>query len=121
MLRVGVSRPRGGLRRRQWFDDRLKLSADLFESDFGIYPRFKVAAAFELFSHLYVLGGVDDVFNEPVTYSFVGDALVEGVPHTFEEVRFGRDWFVGGMVRFNDLDLTALLTIGSGILLAAAD
>jgi phospholipid/cholesterol/gamma-HCH transport system substrate-binding protein len=119
-LRFGIKESSGGVGvDGQWFDDRLKVSADLFDTSFDDVPRLKIAAAFEFFSHLYVLGGVDDVFNDPLEVS-VGE-LADDIPNIFETVHFGRDYFLGGMVRFNDLDLTALLTIGSGIVLAAAE
>lgn len=117
-FRFGIKESTGGIGfDGQWFDDRLKLSMDVYDMSFNDLPRVKVAAAFEMFAHLYVLGGIDDAFNSPVTLQFEDPEGFE----LFEEVRFGRDWFVGGMVQFNDLDLTALLTIGSGILLAAAE
>ena len=38
------------------------------------------------------------------------------VPIQFETFRYGRDYFLGGMLRFNDEDLAALLTVGGSAL-----
>jgi hypothetical protein len=43
--------------------------------------------------------------------------IVEGagdVPTQFQSFRFGRDYFLGGMLHFNDEDLASLLTIAGG-------
>jgi len=119
-LRAGIKDSSGGFGvDGQWFDDRLTLQVDAFDASFDRFPRVKVSAAFELFAHVYVLAGIDDALNEPTTLTFP-DAQ-EGIADFFQEVRFGRDLFLGGIIKFNDLDLTALLTIGSGLVLAAAE
>ncbi|HEY6179851.1 MAG TPA: hypothetical protein VIX73_35600, partial [Kofleriaceae bacterium] len=38
----------------------------------------------------------------------------------FDTFTYGRDYFFGGMLRFNDEDLSALLTVGGSALSAAA-
>ena len=38
------------------------------------------------------------------------------MPIQFETFRFGRDYFLGGMLQFNDEDLAALLTVGGSAL-----
>ena len=43
------------------------------------------------------------------------------VPQKFETIAVGRDYFLGAMLRFNDLDLTALLTVGGSALAGATD
>jgi len=74
-----------------------------------VYLR-KLTAAFEVFRHIYVLGGVDELLNTPNTLPIVtGNS---GVPIQFDTLRYGRDYFLGGMLRFNDEDLVALLTVG---------
>jgi hypothetical protein len=84
-----------------------------------------VAAAYELFGFLYVLAGVDELLNSPdeLVIEPVQGATVSGddVPIQFEEFRFGRDYFVGAMIQFNDLDLAALLTVGGAALAGAID
>jgi hypothetical protein len=74
--------------------------------------------AFEVFRHIYVLGGVDELLNTPATLPIVkGDS---GVPIQFDTLTYGRDYFFGGMLRFNDEDLSALLTVGGSALAGAA-
>jgi hypothetical protein len=34
------------------------------------------------------------------------------VPTQFDKFRYGRDYFLGAMLRFNDEDLSALLAVG---------
>ena len=38
------------------------------------------------------------------------------VPIQFETFNYGRDYFLGGMLRFSDEDLAALLTVGGSAL-----
>jgi hypothetical protein len=78
----------------------------------------KLAAAFELFRHLYILGGVDELLNDPAKLPIVTGG--SGVPIQFDEFRYGRDYFVGAMLRFNDEDLAALLTVGGSAISGAA-
>jgi hypothetical protein len=46
---------------------------------------------------------------------------VEEVPVQLREFHYGRDYFFGAMLRFNDLDLAALLTVGGAAVTSAAD
>ncbi|MBK7534083.1 MAG: MCE family protein [Myxococcales bacterium] len=95
----------------------LRLSADVFDASFDRYPRVKVAAALRLFHHLYILGGVDEILNTPAYLDIrTGGAAV---PEQFSELRYGRDYFFGGMLRFSDEDLSALLTVGGSALSGA--
>jgi len=65
-----------------------------------------------------VLGGVDELINTPDTLQIVkGNS---DVPIQFDTFRFGRDYFFGAMLRFNDEDLAALLTVGGSALGGAA-
>ena len=98
-------------------DRRLRLSVDAFDMTFDRWPRLKLAAAVEIAKHLYVLGGVDEVLNAPDTLTI--NTGTDDVPVQFDEFRFGRDYFFGGMLRFNDEDLAALLTVGGSALGAA--
>ena len=66
----------------------LTIEADLFEFGGNKYPRLKIAAALRFLRKIYILGGVDDIINSD-----------------------RRDYFVGAMLRFNDEDLKAVLTI----------
>jgi phospholipid/cholesterol/gamma-HCH transport system substrate-binding protein len=116
-LRYGLKESTGGVGADadvHWFDRDLRLSVDVFDASFDKYPRIKVTAAFELFRHLYVLGGVDEAINNEDEF-----LIVKGnsdVPIQFDTFTFGRDYFFGGMLRFNDEDLAALLTVGGSAL-----
>lgn len=96
----------------------LRLSADVFDATFDQLPRVKVALAFELFRHLYILGGVDELLNTPTYLPIVQGG--SGVPIQFDKFRYGRDYFAGAMLRFNDEDLAALLTVGGSAISGAA-
>ena len=95
-LRFGIIENTGGLGTNvHAFQDNLELRLDVFDFDRrdpddnrSIKPRFRAAAMFELASNLYLQGGLDDPFNHNL-----------------------RTWFLGGMIRFNDQDLKALLSI----------
>jgi hypothetical protein len=67
-----------------------------------------------MFRHLYLIGGVDELLNTPDSLNIVSGT--DDVPVQFETFKFGRDWFLGGMLRFNDEDLAALLTVGGSAL-----
>lgn len=104
-----------------WFDNRLKISVDVFDATFDQLPRVKVAAAYELFGYLYILGGVDELINTPETFPIEPFPGGLDEPVQFENFRYGRDYFFGAMLRFNDVDLTSLLTVGGAALLGAAN
>lgn len=119
-LRYGLKESTGGVGADadlQWFDRDLRLSADVFDASWDTYPRVKLTAAYEVFRHIYVLGGVDELLNAPRNLPIVtGDSPV---PVQFNTFRYGRDVFFGGMLRFNDEDLSALLAVGGSALGAA--
>jgi phospholipid/cholesterol/gamma-HCH transport system substrate-binding protein len=112
-LRYGLKESTGGVGfdvDTSWIGRSLKLQTDLFDASFDALPRFKVTAAFEALPYIFLLGGVDDAFNAPGTLDI--DAGMVDVPGLFEEYHYGRDYFLGAMLRFNDRDLAALLTVG---------
>ncbi len=120
-LRYGLKESTGGVGADvdlQWFERSLRLSADVFDASFDQYPRVKLAAAYEVFRHIYVLGGVDELLNKPATIDPVKGT--SDVPIQFDSFRYGRDYFFGGMLRFNDEDLSALLSVGGSALGSAA-
>ncbi len=94
-------------------DDRLKLSADLYGS-FQATPRLKLAAALAVFHSVYVLAGVDDALNSPGYLQVVSGNT--NVPKTFDQVRYGRDYFVGTTLVFNDADIAVLLRVYGALL-----
>jgi len=120
-LRYGLKESTGGVGADvdlQWFERDLRLSADVFDASFDQYPRVKLAAAYEVFRHIYVLGGVDELLNKPATIEPIKGS--SEVPIQFDSFRYGRDYFFGGMLRFNDEDLSALLSVGGSALGSAA-
>jgi phospholipid/cholesterol/gamma-HCH transport system substrate-binding protein len=120
-LRYGLKESTGGVGADVdllWFDRDLRLSADVFDASWDQYPRVKLAAAYELFHHIYVLGGIDELINHPNQLPIIQGA--SGVPVQFNEFHYGRDFFFGGMLRFNDEDLSALLSVGGSALGSAA-
>ena len=120
-LRYGIKDSTGGVGADvdlPWYGRDLKLSADIFDASFDQYPRVKLTAAFEMFRHIYVLGGVDELLNKPARLPIVeGNS---GVPIQFDSLRYGRDYFLGGMLQFTDEDLAALLTVGGSAISGAA-
>ncbi|MEO8700285.1 MAG: MlaD family protein [Kofleriaceae bacterium] len=120
-LRYGIKESTGGVgadAQGNWLNRNIKLSLDVFDATFDKYPRLKVAAAMEVFRHVYILGGVDEILNKPDTLSIVKGN--DDVPIQFDELRFGRDVFFGAMLQFNDEDLAALLTVAGSAVAGAA-
>ena len=120
-LRYGLKESTGGIgidADFRWWGHGLKLQVDAFDATFDRYPRVKLAIAYEAFRHLYILGGVDELLNSPDSLTIVTGA--SDVPIQFETLRFGRDVFFGAMLRFNDEDLAALLTVGGSALAGVA-
>jgi phospholipid/cholesterol/gamma-HCH transport system substrate-binding protein len=119
-LRYGIKESTGGVGADadvRWYQHNLRLSADVFDATFDKLPRVKLTAAVEMFRHLYILGGIDELLNSPDELQIVTGA--DDVPIQFETFKFGRDFFLGGMLRFNDEDLAALLTVGGSALAGA--
>ncbi len=117
-MRFGLKESTGGVGLdATWFDSKLKLSVDVFEASFDDFPRLKVAAAYQFFGGLYILAGIDDALNS--RDEIVPTPLLGETPNQFETIPFGRDVFLGAMLRFNDLDLTALLAVGGAALAGA--
>lgn len=85
-FRFGILESTGGIGADlHFFDDALEINTDLFAMGEQTVPRFRVRAAYEIVSKLWVLAGADDVFDT--------DA----------------DFFVGAQLRFNDEDLKSIL------------
>jgi phospholipid/cholesterol/gamma-HCH transport system substrate-binding protein len=70
---------------------------DLFGFSVEPQPRYRVFIAYEFIKHLWLLGGIDNVF-----------------------VPAQRDYFLGLQLRYNDLDLKTLLPFSGGAAGAAA-
>jgi phospholipid/cholesterol/gamma-HCH transport system substrate-binding protein len=120
-LRYGIKESTGGIGADAilpWYDREIRLSADAYDATWARFPRVKLTAAVEVFKHVYILGGVDDLINAPVNLQIVkGNSQV---PIQFDTFRYGRDLFAGAMLRFNDEDLSALLTVGGSAVTGAA-
>jgi phospholipid/cholesterol/gamma-HCH transport system substrate-binding protein len=103
-FRFGIKENTGGVGLDlHFFDDRISLQTDLFDMNANVWPRLKVLAAWQFFKRLYVVGGIDDAFN---------DRPLDGVSG-------GRDFFVGGALRFSDEDLKTLLLFGGNAVTTA--
>lgn len=101
-LRMGVMESTGGVGADfNLFDDQLQLKLDAF--NFSVqalaYPRLRATARANLFDHLVVTAGMDDILNRQVRDGFTNRLLL------------GRDFFVGGGIYFNDDDLKAILPV----------
>ncbi len=124
-LRYGLKESTGGVGADadvRWWGRTLHLSVDAFDATFDQLPRVKLAASYEILRGVYILGGVDELINPPDSLTVVTGATgPDDVPIQFEEFHFGRDYFAGAMIRFNDRDLAALLAIGGGALAGMGD
>lgn len=122
-LRYGIKESTGGIgldANTTWMNRRFGLSLDLFDATFDQLPRVKITGAIEMFRHVYILGGVDELINPPGTLNVITGTDPNQVPIQFEKFRFGRDYFAGAMLRFNDEDLAALLTVAGSAVSGAA-
>ncbi|MCC7534720.1 MAG: MCE family protein [Deltaproteobacteria bacterium] len=91
-FRFGVIESTGGVGLDlHLFDDHFEMRSDLFEFGNDALPRFRVALSYEIIRTLWLLGGVDDIFNPERT-----------------------DYFLGAQLRFNDEDLRSLLPFVGG-------
>jgi phospholipid/cholesterol/gamma-HCH transport system substrate-binding protein len=105
--RFGIKESTGGLGLDLFlFDDRLMLSADLFDMRSNQYPRFTSRAMLAVYKHyVYLTVGVDDLFNSVRTQGTAGGF---------------RDWFFGAQLQFNDEDLKSLLMVGGASVASSA-
>ncbi len=99
--RFGIIESTGGVGADLYlFDDRLMLSADMFDMRSNQQPRLRGRASFAVYKHMvYLVGGVDDFLNNVKTQGLAGGTL---------------DWFMGAQLVFNDEDLKSLLLFGGG-------
>jgi phospholipid/cholesterol/gamma-HCH transport system substrate-binding protein len=92
---------------------KLKISGDVFGS-YQYTPRIKLAGALSVFRSIYIIAGIDDILNDP------GNLLIRkgntNVPIQFDEVRFGRDYFLGAELHFDEADLSMLLRVYGALL-----
>ena len=105
--RFGIKESTGGLGVDLYlFDDRLMLSTDLYDMRSNQYPRLTGRAFLSLYKrYVFLVGGVDDVFNYVRTQGTAGGFV---------------DVFLGAQLVFNDEDLKSLLMFGGGSMAGSA-
>ena len=115
-VKIGIKESTGGfgVDYKLPFDGRIYL--DVFDTQFDRLPRVKVWAAYQFWKYLYLYGGADDLLNDHVEIPILPNTLTDQQ----ESYHYGRDYFAGVMLRFNDVDLAALLFIGGAALAGAA-
>ena len=85
--RFGIKESKGGLGLDVLlFEDRFVLRQDLYGFGEVVLPRWRISLGYEFINRLWLLGGVEDILSNS-----------------------RRDYFVGGMLRFNDEDLKTIL------------
>jgi len=92
---------------------RLRLESDVFGS-FDYTPRLKIAASAAVFRSWYLLAGVDDALNAPGFLRIINGNTP--VPQQFASLRYGRNYFIGAALHFNDADLTTLIRVYGAML-----
>lgn len=71
--------------------DRFEIRQDLFGFGEELTPRYRISLSYEFIQRLWMVAGVDEIFN-----------------------RDRRDYFVGLQLRFNDQDLKSILPFAGG-------
>ncbi len=99
---------------RRLLGGRLRLSLDVFDGSLSDLPRVKLAAGLELFRSLHVVAGLDDALTSPGYLPI--DPGGDDVPIWFEELRYGRDVYLGLSLTFDDEDVTTLLALYGALL-----
>ncbi len=95
---------------------RATLHLDLFQFTYDKWPRFRAALALRFFSYLYVTAGIDDILNEPTEIAVRGNNFTGELPRSYF---FGRQPFLGAMIKFTDEDLRTLLFVGGSAISGA--
>lgn len=108
MFGVGVDGILGG--------GRLKLSTDVMESSFDRVPRVKLAAAFAIYRTLYIVGGIDDALVTGANLPIEPWPSGQDVPIQFQELHYGRDFFLGLTLNFADPDVNRVLLLYGGVI-----
>jgi phospholipid/cholesterol/gamma-HCH transport system substrate-binding protein len=96
--RFGIKESTGGIGLDlRLLQDRFEIVNDLFGFSIEPQPRYRVFVQYEFIKHLWLLGGVDNVFSSPQ-----------------------RDYFLGLQLRYTDQDVKTLLPFSGGATAAAA-
>ena len=80
-------------------------------------PRVRATIAYRFFSFLYIMGGLDDILNDHKEIPVGGNNITGELPTSYH---YGRDPFLGLMIRFTDEDLRSLLFVGGSALAGLA-
>ena len=92
-----------------FFNDNFRLSSDLYDFGFFDNPRLRVSANMKVYGSFFATAGIADALNPGTTLPIEPRGV--DVPIQFEEYRFGRDFFLGGELRFDERDIAGLLFI----------
>ncbi|MDP9002110.1 MAG: MlaD family protein [Myxococcota bacterium] len=93
--RFGIIESTGGLGiDMHLLQNRFEIQNDLFGFAYSIQPRYRLSISYEFIKHLWLLGGVDNVFTQTGAN--------------------GRDYFLGLQLRFTDEDLKTILPFAGG-------
>jgi hypothetical protein len=96
----------------------LQIKSDLFLPSFRRIPRLKLALAMRVFQSAYVMAGVDDALLAGKDLPIQPWPAGQDVPQSLDSVHYGRDYFVGGYLRFSDRDLDTLLLLYGAVIFA---
>jgi phospholipid/cholesterol/gamma-HCH transport system substrate-binding protein len=94
---------------------RLRFTLDVTEPAIARLPRVKLAAALDVFRSIYVVGGIDDALTGGAELNIAPWSADADVPVALQELRYGRDYFLGVNLAFTDADLNTLLRIYGGL------
>ena len=89
------------------FNNRFRLSTDVYDFGFADKPRLRVSGTMKLYGSFYATAGIADALNPGRTLPI--EPLGSSVPIQFEEYRFGRDFFLGGELKIDERDIAVLL------------
>jgi phospholipid/cholesterol/gamma-HCH transport system substrate-binding protein len=94
----------------------LQIRSDLFLPSFRRAPRLKLALALKVLQSAYVMAGVDDVLRDGIVLPVAPWPADQDVPQALDHVHDGRDYFVGGYLRFSDRDFDTLLLLYGAVI-----
>ena len=77
--------------------ERWTFKIDAFDFRTNIWPRLRIYSTVQFYRNMFLLAGVDDVINSRPPGG---------------QGSFGRDYYVGAQLMFNDEDLKSLLAVG---------
>ena len=64
-FRFGIKESTGGIGADfNFWNDRIQVTTDIFDFQANTFPRLKALASWQFFRSLYIVGGVDDAFND---------------------------------------------------------